>query len=203
MDAGLSCAEAPYCRKLGGVNTPAEETAERTGEGPPETGHLTLKVLVFSVLAYVLAPLALVVFLADANFYTRMEQWYAMNISLQSVDPTRLAIDDPEADIAILNSLLSPELVQEGFAERLHAFWRDNRDWAIREGDLEFFEITKDTARVVVLLRMDTTTTEGMHYREVRQTTRWEKIDGGWYLADLNDVLVEERFEPWRGVVMP
>lgn len=165
--------------------------------------RLTRKVLIFSSAVYVVAPLVLIYFYSAANFYTRMEQWYAMNISLQSVDPTRIAIDDPEADIEILESLLSPELKQEGFAREIHTRWRADRDWAIREGDLEHFEISRDSANVVVLLRMDTSDAAGTQFREVRQTTGWKKIGRAWYLADLKDELVEERFKPWPGMVLP
>lgn len=186
------------------MNKPPNEVDRAPGEGAPagEKG-LTFKVLVFAFTAYFVAPLVLVCLYASGNFYTRMEQWYAMNISLQSVDPTRVAIDDPEADMEILNSLMSPELRAAGFAQALHERWRADRLWAIREGDLEAFAITDDTAMVEILLRMDMATAEGTHFREVRETTQWKKIDGSWYLADLNDDLVEERFTPWPGIVMP
>lgn len=169
----------------------------------PDAKRLTRQMLIFAAVVYVGMPLVLVYFWAADNFYTRMEQWYAMNISLQSVDPTRLAIDDPEADIAILESLVTPELRRNGFVRDLHAQWRANRNWAIREGDLEEFSITQDRANVVVLLRMDSASAEGMSYREVRQRTSWERIGPAWYLAELEDKHIEERFEPWPGIVMP
>ncbi len=169
----------------------------------PGTRRLTRQTLTFAAVVYVGAPIVLVYFWAADNFYTRMEQWYAMNISLQSVDPTRVAIDDPEADISILESLVTPELRRSGFVRDLHAQWRADRNWAIREGDLEEFNITRDTANVVVLLRMDSSSAEGMSYREVRQRTSWERIGRAWYLASLKNEDTEDRFEPWPGIVVP
>lgn len=169
----------------------------------PGDARLTRKVLLFASVAYLILPLILVCLYASTNFYTRMEQWYAMNISLQSIDPTRVAIDDPKADLEILNSLVAPKLRSEGFAEKLHERWRADKLWAIREGDLEAFSIDKKSAHVVILFHTDMATAEGTHFRDVRETVRWDKIDGTWYLADLKDELAEERFTPWPGVILP
>lgn len=182
---------------------PDKTTISPPHDAPADTTRLTFKVVVFAVVAFVIAPLILACLYTTGNFYTRMEQWYAMNISLQSIDPTRLAIDDPEEDIAILESLVSPKLRSEGFARALHARWKADRLWAIREGVWESFDMTRTTADGVVVFKTDMATAEGMHYRDVRETLHWEKIDGTWYLADLKDETADDRFVPWPGVILP
>jgi hypothetical protein len=178
-------------------DTPADSTPAAN------RGRLTRNVLLFASVVYLLVPFVLACIFADENLYTRMELWGAMNISLQSVDPGRIAIDDPKKDIAILESLVSPELRREGFAQKMHARWRQDRFWAIRDGDLESFEATEDSTTIVMLLKMDVSTDEGTHIRDVRETTTWHRIGRTWYLVGLEDKLVEQRFKPWPGVVRP
>jgi len=186
------------------VNKPPDETRAPDSRAVPIANEgQTLKVLAFAAVAYVVAPLVLVCLFGTGNFYTRMEQWYAMNISLQSIDPTRVAIDDPVEDLAILENLVSPRLRDQGFARDVHARWKADRLWAIRRGDWESFDLTGNTARGVVLFKTDMATGEGMYYRDVRETLAWEKIDGTWYLSDLKDEIAKERFTPWPGVIRP
>ncbi len=165
--------------------------------------RLTRKVVIFGLVFYVIVPFILACLYATSNFYTRMEQWYAFNISLQSIDPTRIAIDDPEADIKILESLMAPKLRETGFAKDLHTRWREDKLWAIRDGDVEDFHISRDKADVVMLFHTDMATGEGMHYRDVREHTFWEKIDGSWCLSDLQFEVADQRFTPWPGVILP
>lgn len=186
------------------MNKPAEETNSTVPTGAPAgNAPLTIKVVAFACVAYLLAPLVLASLYTTGNFYTRMEQWYAMNISLQSIDPTRIAIDDPEEDIRILENLVSPKLRSEGFARDVHARWKADRLWAIREGVWESFDMTGTTADGVVVFKTDMATADGIHYRDVRETLHWEKIDGAWYLADLKDEIAEEKFTPWPGIILP
>jgi hypothetical protein len=186
------------------MNT-ASRNADHTGEDPrPEgSGHLTRNVLAFALAAYAIVPLILVALYASGNFYSRMIQWYSMAISLQSVDPGRIAIDDPERDVEILNGFISPALRREGFARKQHERWHENRHWAFRSWDLESLEFTENTADLVFVIHTDTTSEAGTHYRDIRQTTHWEKIGRTWYLDDLKDELVKDIVKPWPGVVKP
>lgn len=165
----------------------------------------TAHVAAFSLVAFVAVPLLLVAFFGDSNLHSRMEQWYALHISLQSVDPGRIAIDDPEADTKLIASYLEPGPGRLDRAKEFHDMWRNDRDWAIRDGDLKKFEIDQNgqQAEIVLDLVMDTANETSTTYREVRERSIWTKIDGAWYLSTIDSETTDTYTRKRPGVIRP
>ena len=61
----------------------------------------------FFALAFVVVPLFVAKWKAGGNLHSRVHRLWALHMSIQSGDPGRVAIEDPEADIAILEELRS------------------------------------------------------------------------------------------------
>ena len=148
----------------------------------------------FFVLAFVVVPLAVVAWKGGGTLEMRFQQWNALRQSIQSNDPAREAIDDPDADIALIESFLFPTDERHALAGACYEKWRADRDWWTMDAHLKSVEKNQSGTSAIVthefelkLLR------EGLELerRRISRRETWEKKDGVWYLRGTEEQVLE------------
>ena len=79
--------------------------------------------------AFVILPLAVVAWNGGGSLEMRIQQWNALRQSIQSADPAREAIDDPDADSKLIENFLLPTAGRSDAARARYRQWRRDRDW--------------------------------------------------------------------------
>jgi hypothetical protein len=155
----------------------------------------------FFALAFVVVPLFVAKWKAGGNLHSRVHRLWALHISIQSGDPGRLAIEDAEADIAILEELLLPSPRRTARAREFYQHWRQRKDWPVVEIDEPEIQLDPSgcsaTARYVLKMR------QPYKRREVAYVDTWRKLDGVWYLARRRERPLRTYANPGRGLVRP
>jgi hypothetical protein len=150
--------------------------------------------LAFFVLAFFVLPLAVVSWRGGGTLETRFQQWNALRQSIQSGDPAREAIDDPDADTAMIEGFLFPSEERRALARARYEQWRANRDWWTMDVHLRSVEADASGSSATVeqefelkLLR------DGVEYerRRVLRSETWEKQDRVWYLRRTEERVLE------------
>jgi len=151
-----------------------------------------------------------VVFNGGEDIHSYLQRWAAMHISIQSNDPGRIAIEDRAADVHILSEFINPDGDEVESAERYYDQWREGREWAIFEYDLDAIDIdpSGDSAAVKQTLKMRYAPlhADPMALRLERteeQRSTWIRIEGRWYLSELNLVELKTIERPAREVMRP
>jgi hypothetical protein len=150
--------------------------------------------IAFFVLAFVVLPLAVVSWKGGGTLEMRFQQWNALRQSIQSRDPAREAIDDPDADTAIIESFLFPSEERHSLARARYEQWRANRDWWTMDVHLKSVEKDESGTSAIVkhefemkLIREDLE----LERRRVLRSETWERADGVWYLRRTEEELLE------------
>jgi hypothetical protein len=151
-------------------------------------------VTAFFVLAFVVVPLVVVSWKGGGTLETRFQQWNALRQSIQSRDLAREAIDDPEADTALIESFLFPSDERHSLARALYEQWRANRDWWTIDTHLKSVERDENGTSAIVahefemkLLRDNVE----LERRRLLRSETWEKADGVWYLRETEEQVLE------------
>jgi hypothetical protein len=150
--------------------------------------------IAFFVLAFVALPLAVVAWRGGGTLEIRMQQWNALRQSVQSGDPAREAIDDPEADTALIENFLFPSPTRRALASARYEQWRSNRDWWTM--DVHLLSVEPDAAgtTAVVTHEFEMKLLRGgleIERRRVERRETWEKLGGVWYLHGTDERVVE------------
>ncbi len=155
----------------------------------------------FFAVAFVVVPLLVTKWKAGGNLHSRVHRLWALHMSIQSGDPGRRAIEDAEADIAILEELLLPSPQRSARAREFYQRWRQWKGWPVVE--IEEPEIDLDpsgssaTARYVFKMR------QPYKRREVAYVDTWRNLDGVWYLVGRRIQPLRTYAVPGRGLVRP
>lgn len=151
-----------------------------------------------------------VVFKGGGDIHSYLQRWAALHISIQSNDPGRIAIEDRDADVRILSEFIIRDGNEVESAERYYDQWREGREWAIFEYELDDIDMdpSGDSAVVKQTLKMRYAPlhADPMALRLERteeQRSTWNRIDGRWYLSELNLVELETVERPVRAVIRP
>jgi hypothetical protein len=146
---------------------------------------------VFFAVAFVALPVWLVALRGGANLHNRAQRIWALQISIQSDDPGRLAIEDADADLAILEELLAPSPRRRERARKMYDSWHERRGWRIYEIDAPRVEVDPagDSAVVRFVLK------QSRKRERVRWACRdeWTRHDGVWYLSRRRKALIDTR----------
>jgi hypothetical protein len=150
--------------------------------------------IAFFVLAFAVLPLAMVSWRGGGTLEIRMQQWNSLRQSIQSVDPAREAIDDPEADTALIENFLFPSPHRRALASARYEKWRANRDWWTV--DVHLLSVEPDAAgtNAVVTHEFEMKLLRSrveLDRRRVERRETWEKLDGVWYLHGTDERVVE------------
>lgn len=145
-------------------------------------------------LGFVVLPLAVVGWRGGGTIEVRIQQWNALRQSIQSGDPAREAIDDPDADSTLIAGFLFPDDGRDERARSLYEEWRSKRDWWTM--DVHLRSIDANDADTISTVTHDF---EIRHLRDgveldrqlVARIDTWEKSDGIWYLRRSEEHLVE------------
>ncbi len=144
---------------------------------------------VFYLAAFVLVPVVIVAARGDANLHSRIQRLWALQISIQSDDPGRLAIEDAAADVEILEELLVPAAERRARARKMYDSWHRRREWGIYEIDgprIEYAE-NGDAAVARFVLKQS-------NQRERLRWTcedEWTRQRGTWYLIRRRKTLID------------
>lgn len=148
----------------------------------------------FFVLAFVVLPLAVVSWKGGGTLESRFQQWNALRQSIQSRDPAREAIDDADADTALIESFLFPSAERHSLARARYEQWRANRDWWTMNAHLQSVEKDESGTSAIVthefemkLLRDG----QELERRRILRRETWEKTDGVWYLRRTEGQVLE------------
>ena len=155
-------------------------------------------VVAFFFFGFVVLPLAVVVWRGGGTIELRIQHWNALRQSIQSSDPAREAIDDPDADAALIAGFLFPAAGRDERARSLYREWRANRDWWTV--DVHLRSIDEDDAGTVATVTHEfemklLRDRVELERRLVARIDTWEKSGGVWYLRE-NEERVIEVFEP-------
>jgi hypothetical protein len=135
---------------------------------------------------------------SGANFYSRVQRLDSLRVSIQSADRAREALNDPSADITLIESFLLPSPERHGRASAYYNQWRSNKDWSVSFGATTFLE-SGNAALVERSLQMS----RSGQLRLYMERDFWEKQAGTWYQREANEVLLKEEAIPLRGPVLP
>lgn len=149
-----------------------------------------LIVVGFFIIAFVVLPLLKVTFFGGSNFYSRFGRWGALRISIQSVDPGRIAVDDRDAEIKILTNFLYPFDTATSRASAYYDTWRADSEWSIRGAELKGVEFSEDrqSALATTFVHMQNV----FDVREFNFITQWRKHDSIWYVETEEEILLNE-----------
>jgi len=150
--------------------------------------------IAFFVLAFLVVPLAVVSWRGGGTLEMRFQQWNALRQSIQSGDPAREAIDDPEADKALIESFLFPSEERTALAEARYEQWRANRDWWTMDVHLRSVEYDATRALAAVTQEFEMKLLRDgleLERRRVARIETWEKMDRVWYLRRTEERVLE------------
>jgi len=166
------------------------------------------RALVFALLffGFVVLPLGVVAWRGGGNLELRIQQWNALRQSIQSRDPAREAIDDPDADSALIAGFLFPSAGRDERARSLYREWRASRDWWTV--DVHLRSIDEDASGAAATVTHEY---EMKHLRDgvelerqlVARIDSWEKSGGVWYLQRSEERLVESLAPSETGFLEP
>jgi hypothetical protein len=162
--------------------------------------------IAFFLGAFVVVPLAVVSRCGGGNLDSRFQQWSALRQSIQSEDPTREIIDDPQADTELIASYLWPAPDRAARARSYYEQWRANRTWWTVEMHLRGVDYAQDRTRAAVTYEIEIKHLEDKRETERRRTSRleqWERRDGVWYLRESEDSVLEVLEPRPRGFLLP
>lgn len=148
----------------------------------------------FFVLAFVVVPLAVISWRGGGTLEMRFQQWNALRQSIQSRDRAREAIDDPDADIALIESFLFPSGDRHALARASYEQWRANRDWWTMDVHLKSVEKDESGTSAIVTHEIEMKLLrEGVELerRRISRSETWEKKDGVWYLRRTGEEVLE------------
>jgi hypothetical protein len=134
----------------------------------------------FFLAAFALVPLVLVATRGGANLHGRIQRYHALRFSIQSDDPGRLAIADPEADVEILAALLVPAPGRRERARALYDSWRRLASWEIYELAEQRVELAEDGQAATESYVLKASRGRARLHFECED--EWTKRDGTWYL---------------------
>ena len=145
----------------------------------------------FFFVAFVALPVAMVAARGGANLHSRIQRLWALQISIQSDDPGRVATLDRAADLALLEQLLAPSPRRSERARKMYDSWHARRGWRIYEVDAPRVEVDAggDSAVARFVLK------QSQKRERVRWACRdeWVRRDGTWYLSRRRKQLIDTR----------
>jgi hypothetical protein len=156
--------------------------------------------------AFVILPLAVVAWNGGGSLPMRIQQWNALRQSIQSVDPAREAIDDPDIDSKLIENFLLPAAGRSDAARARYRQWRRDRDWWTVNVHLRSItpDATGERARVVhefeIKLLRDG---RELERRRVEHVDDWERVGRVWYLNSDSERVLESRPPPELGFYTP
>ena len=155
----------------------------------------------FFVIAFIVLPLLKVTLFGGSNIHSRIARWNALRISIQSVDPGRIAVDDRDAEIKLLTDFLYPFDTAPLRASTFYDTWRSQSEWSIRLAELKPVEFSEDRRTVVstTFMRMQNV----FEIREFYLTGSWLKHDGIWYLETEKLFLLDAYTSPPQRMYRP
>jgi hypothetical protein len=136
--------------------------------------------------AFIVLPLAVVAWNGGGSLEMRIQQWNALQQSIQSGDPAREAIDDPEADSKLIANFLPPAAGRDEAARERYRRWRRDRDWWTVNVHLRSIERDEadTTARVVHEFEMKLLRDgRELERRRVEHVDEWRRVGRVWYLS--------------------
>ncbi len=151
----------------------------------------------FSV-AFVAILFVIVAVKGGDHFYSRVQRLDTIRISIQSDDPARELMDEPQKEIALIETFLLPSPDRRKRAEEMYTAWRTNKDWSVAFGKTNFIETT-NTAIVERSLQW----TRPGTLRLYGEKSSWHKQDGIWYLAKCEEFLLKEEPDNPNQPVLP
>jgi hypothetical protein len=145
--------------------------------------------VLFHLGAFVLVPLAIVAARGDGNLHGRIQRLWALQVSIQSADPGRFAIEDAGADIEILESLLVPSPERSTRARGMYDSWHGRREWGIYEIDGPRIEYAENGNAAVARFVLK----QSNQRERLRWACRdeWTREDGTWYLSRRRKTLLD------------
>jgi hypothetical protein len=150
--------------------------------------------IAFFVLAFVVLPLAVVSWKGGGTLEMRFQQWNALRRSIQSRDPAREAIDDSDADTALIESFLFPFDDRRSLARATYEEWRANRDWWTIDAHLRSVEKDESGTSAIVTHELEMKLLlDGVELerRRLLRSENWEKTGGVWYLRRTGEQVLE------------
>ena len=153
--------------------------------------------LLFAV-AFVAILFAVVTIKGGDHFYSRVQRLDTVRISIQSDDPARELMDEPEKEIVLIETFLLPSPDRRKRAEEMYTTWRANKDWSVAFGKTNFIEST-NTAIVERSLQW----TRPGTLRLYGEKSNWQKQDGIWYLAKSEEFLLKEEPDNPNDPILP
>ena len=106
----------------------------------------------------------------------------------------REAIDDPDADTALIESFLFPSDERHSHARGLYKRWRANRDWWTVDAQLRSIKRDESGTSAIVAHELEMKLLRWGGERKRRRVLRsesWEKADGVWYLHGTKERVLE------------
>lgn len=156
------------------------------------------KALFFFAVVFVAILFTIVAFKGGGHFYSRVQRLDTIRISIQSDDPARELMDDPEKEIALIETFLLPSPDRHKRAEEMYTVWRANKDWNVAFGRTNFIEST-NTAVIERSLQWSRPGT----LRLYGDKSNWQKQDGVWYLTKSDEFLLKEQPDNPNQPVLP
>jgi hypothetical protein len=150
--------------------------------------------IAFFVLAFVVLPLAVVSWKGGGTLEMRFQQWNALRQSIQSRDPAREAIDDPDADTALIESFLFPSDERRVLARARYEQWRADRDWWTMNAHLRSVEKDESGTSAIVKHEFEMKLLRDgveLERRILLRSETWGKKDGVWYLRGTEEQVLE------------
>jgi hypothetical protein len=164
----------------------------------PPRGTATV---LFYLVAFVIVPLLSVAARGDGNLHGRIQRLWALQVSIQSDDPGRFAIEDAGADVEILEGMLVPSPERPTRARKMYDSWHGRREWGIYEIDgprIEYAQHGKTaTARFVLK--------QSNQRERLRWACRdeWVREGGTWYLSRRHKTLIDRSSIDAPGPLLP
>lgn len=145
--------------------------------------------MLFHLGAFVILPVAFVAAWGDANLHSRIQRLWALQVSIQSDDPGRVAIEDARVDVEILEDLLVPAPERRTRAQRMYESWHRRREWGIYEIDGPQIEYAEDGESALARFVLK----QSNQRERLRWACRdeWERRDGTWYLRRRHKTLID------------
>ncbi|MCC6152157.1 MAG: hypothetical protein IT367_00250 [Candidatus Hydrogenedentes bacterium] len=169
-------------------NAPDPET-----RNPESNKAFLLFAVVFVAILFVIVAMK-----GGDHFYSRVQRLDTIRISIQSDDPARELMDDPEKEIALIETFLLPSPDRRKRAEEMYTAWRANKDWSVAFGKTNFIE-AQNTAIVERSLQW----TRPGTLRLYGEKSNWQKQDGIWYLVKSEEFLLKEEPDNPNQPVLP
>jgi hypothetical protein len=139
--------------------------------------------------AFAIIPVAIVAARGDANLHSRIQRLWALQISIQSDDPGRLAIEDAAADVEILEELLVPAAERRTRARKMYDSWHRRREWGIYEIDGPRIEYAENgDAAVARFVLKQSNQRERLRWA---CKDEWTRRGGSWYLMRRHKTLID------------